>query len=162
MGLELDDDRTFRAHERRAQSVGLTFLGVVLVAGLLGAIGGPGLLSTAAATDASRLVIVDFQRFLHREADDTIRIQLAAEAVTAPAVDVEISSGWVDAVAVNTILPSPLDATQDSRVLRLRIPATRNAAVTVTIHYRANSSGLIEGWAGFPDVRVPFRQFVYP
>lgn len=160
MALQLDVDKVFHRRERRVQLVGSAIVVAILAAAVLGLAGGPGPLSTATAAEGP--VAVAYERFLHAEADDSIRVTIAGSAVTGTQVDVELSAAWFAGVDVSGMAPEPAEQVHTGEGIVLGLPARPGARVTVLITFRTLSFGRLDGWVRAAGTRVEFRQFVYP
>lgn len=95
MDLEIRQDQRFQQREWRLERIGWTLIALFVLAGLLGLLG-PGPLSWATARSDGGLVEVEYQRFTHWVADDTVEIRVAPDAVGAGAFEVTLTGDWVE------------------------------------------------------------------
>jgi hypothetical protein len=161
MALQLREDKRFHRREQRVQLVGTALVLAILIAAVLGLAGGPGPLSTATAGGGDP-VSVNYERFVHSEADDSLSVTIDGAAVTGIEVDLELSAAWVGEVDISGMAPEPAEQIHAGEALVLRLPAEPGATVTIRIDFRTVSFGRLDGWVRVAGTRVPFRQFVYP
>ena len=105
---------------------------------------------------------VDYQRFTHVEADDSIAIRLGEEAVDSGTAEILLGGDWVASVNISRITPQPSDSTLTPEGLRLTVPVERGTDVPVQITFRARDIGATEGLVAVGGERATFNQFVYP
>lgn len=161
MGLQIERDQSFQRRDWQVTRLGLVLIASVVVAALLGLLG-PGPLSWATATGGAGVVAVDYQRFTHVEADDSITIRLGQGAVQSGAVEILLGSEWVESVTITGITPQPSDATLTPEGLRLTLPLEGGTDVPVQVYFRPGDIGSADGLVAAGGERATFNQFVYP
>ena len=108
------------------------------------------------------MVAVDYQRFTHVEADDSIAIRLGEEAVQSGTAELLLGGDWIQAVTVMGITPQPSEATLTPEGLRLSVPVQGGTDVPVQIEFRASDIGLTDGLVAADGERATFNHFVFP
>jgi hypothetical protein len=123
---ELDRHLPFQRREWRAQQIGW------LALGLFG--GGP--LSSARAATADGGLAVEYQRFVRAGAAQRLRFEIATPG--AGPVELRLSRGYLDAVRVEHVLPSPASTSATPEwTTFVFAPGTR----TVTVDGEATEAG---------------------
>jgi hypothetical protein len=132
---ELDRHLPFQRREWRAQQIGWLALGLFLAAALGGLFGG-GPLSSARAATADGGLAVEYQRFVRAGAAQRLRFEIATPG--AGPVELRLSRGYLDAVRVEHVLPSPASTSATPEwTTFVFAPGTR----TVTVDGEATGPG---------------------
>jgi hypothetical protein len=162
MGLQVEQHDAFQRREWAAQRIGWVLMALLVLAGLLGLLGGPGVLSSSTATGADGALQVEYQRLGHLEADDVVNVTVAPDAVTGDSVDVDLAGSWVQAMDIDGITPEPQEQVTTPYGLRLTFATEPGTELAIQIAFRADDVGSIDGELRFEDETVAFDQFVYP
>src|SRR5699024_9285199 len=148
----------FQRREWRAQRIGWALLVAFVLAGLLGVLGtGP----LSWATAGTGPVTVRYDRVIHHEADETIRLTFAPQAVRAGTVTVEVTGPWTSAMDISDIHPQPSGATVIPGGVTWEFDAERGD-LEVSLGYRAGAYGLRSGEVAVGHTTVEFAQLVLP
>ena len=167
MGLDVRQDERFQHREWTAERVGWALMGLLVVAGLLGFLG-KGPFSWATARSDRGWVAVEYQRVNHHEADDSIVLAFAPQAVENDAITAELTGSWVSGVDRQGISPQPAEEMLIPGGVVLEFPVERagtldtGPALTVTVTFRAQEYGGLSGEVAVVDERASFTQFVLP
>jgi hypothetical protein len=159
--LEIRQHKRFQQREWRLERVGWGLIAVFVLAGLLGLVG-PGPLSTATARSDGGLVEVQYQRFTHWIADDTVEIHVAADAVQADTFEVTLTGDWVQSADLNAITPEPSEQRSTPQGIVLEIPVEDPAGADVQLSFRATSIGPLHATVTAGSESAQFSQFVWP
>ena len=161
MGLQIERDRSFQRRDWTVTRFGLLVIATVVAAALAGLLG-PGPLSWATSAGGAGVVAVDYQRFTHLQADDSIAIRLGPEAVQSGTAEILLGRDWVEGVDITGIMPQPSDSTLTGEGLRLTVPVEGGTDVAVQISFRAMRVGRSDGLVAAGGERATFNQLVYP
>jgi hypothetical protein len=159
--LEIESDDTFRRRESAAESVGWLLLVLVLLAALVGLLG-PGPLSAGQARSPSGRVSVHYQRVAHREADDTVTIELARDAGDTALLTIGLGGDWLEELDLRGITPEPSEQVGTPDGLELRIPTSGSGRVRVVLALRTGDLGTTHATVRVGGEDVSFTQFVLP
>lgn len=161
MALEIQQDERFQRRESRVERVGWGVLAVFVLAGGVGALG-PGPLSWRADSGPEGVVTAEYDRVGHIEADDSLTLRLAPEAVVDGAVTVRFTGDWLEHVEIQGTSPQPAEETAVPGGLELEIPAAEGSAVALHIAFRAESVGRLQGTVEAAGDSVTFDQLILP
>lgn len=159
MDLELEDHSRFQRREWRAERFGWAAITLFVVAGFLGAFGTGPLSWTTAAAGA---IAVDLDRVTHHEADDSIVLHLDTDAAAGDLVTVELTGDWPSAVDIQGISPEPTEQRLIPGGLVLELTVEEPGVHEVTVTFRAQQYGPVEGQVTVGADTVSFRQLVMP
>jgi hypothetical protein len=159
--LEIRQDERFQQREWRLERIGWTLITLFLLAGLLGLLG-PGPLSWATARSDGGLVEVEYQRFTHWVADDTVEIRVAPDAVEAGAFEVTLTGDWVEAADLQGITPQPSEQRSTPQGVVLQVPVEDPADAHVQLSFRAQSVGRLHATVTAGGESARFTQLVWP
>lgn len=160
-GIEVQSDDTFRRREFAAESVGWLLLALVLVAAMLGLLGrGP--VSSARAESPSGRVTVDYERIAHREADDTLVVEVERRAGDTEPLRVHLSGEWLADLDLRGVSPEPSEQTGTPDGLELVIPTSGTGRIRVVLSLRTRALGLTHGSLRAGGEDVGFTQLVLP
>lgn len=159
--LEIGSDDTFRRREFAAESVGWLVLVLLLLAALVGLLG-PGPLSAAHALSPSGRVSVDYQRIAHREADDTVTIEVGRDARDTGPLTILLGGDWLEELDLRGITPEPAEQVGTPDGLELTIPTSGSGRVRVVLALRTGAIGSTHATVRVGGEDVSFTQFVLP
>jgi hypothetical protein len=161
MTLQVDADEMVQRRRRRAARVGWVALGGIVASGLAGLLG-PGPVSRTVTVSADGLVTAEHHRIAHHEADDSLVLRVAPQAVDDGRLHIELGGSWVDGVDLQSMSPEPIDQrlVPGGRVLEFGVE--RPGSLAVTIAYRADDVGRLTGHVRVADDHLTFHQFVLP
>lgn len=160
--LEIAEDFTYQKGFWKAQRLGWTIMGCILLAALLGLFGGEGPLSEASVGVADRWQL-DFPRFARYEAPVTLEFRFQ-RAPGGGSPTIWFDGDYLAALRIDRIIPEP------ERVVMSAAGATyvflaehATSLPVVTIHATPQRIGFVTGRAGPAEPQaLPFRHFVYP
>lgn len=162
MSLQVGHDERFQRREWRVERVAWAVGALVILAALLGLLGGPGVLSSATAQSDAGNVLVTYRRFIHMQADSQLSVTIRSAAVQAGEVPMRISTSWLSEVDVLGISPEPVEQRAAGDAVTMLFAASPGAELTVSFSFRG-----ISLWRHDVSIRVGseivrFSQFVYP
>lgn len=160
---EVGQDLRFQQGQWTAQRWAWGILLGVLAAALAGLLG-PGLLSRTSAADPDGNVRVEYDRFLHRQAEAVARVTLGPAATRDGTVRVWFGEGFLRAVQIRHVTPRPEreEAGPDRHVFVFRVAAP-GEPVGIDVHFVPGGIGTLPGRVGIGDgPAVGFDSFVYP
>jgi hypothetical protein len=156
---EIGEDLVFQQHNWRAQRVGWTLLGVLIVAGLAGLLG-PGPLSNVNARGGNGME-VEYERFVRHGAETEIRVR-----VTQPPsgqVRVAISREYLDTLNLQQVVPAPTRVQASGEDVLYTFELAGNGPVHATFVMQPEELGAHVAQIAIGDgSRVTVRQFTYP
>lgn len=159
--LEVRQDDRFQAREWRVERIGWLLMSFFVIAGLIGALGN-GPLSWATARSNDGLVEVEYQRVAHHEADDSITLVFAPQAVEGDIVKVALLGSWVSGVDRQGLSPQPANETLVPGGVLLELPAEPGGSTSLTVSFRAQKYGPLSAEVVVGGDRASFTQFVLP
>ena len=161
MDLDIDQHERFQQREWAANRLGWVVLGLFIVAGLVGLLGA-GPLSWTTTASRNGVVTVEHDRVTHFEADDSITLTIAPDAVVDGTATVQLTGSWPSGVDLTGISPEPAEqrAVRDGIVLELPVEGT--GEVELSLSFRAQEIGTLSGDVTVGDETVSFSQFVLP
>ena len=162
-GLEIDVDERFTRRDWTVERAGWVGMGLVVLAGLLGAFG-KGRLSAATASVGGQPLRVEYERIARPGATSTMHLVLAPGAAPAGSARLLIDHEHLHGVELRHITPEPDSSwlTPEYVGFAVSVPdPTDSATVSVTVQpdeYWSRSArvALNDGPA------VSFRQFILP
>jgi hypothetical protein len=159
--LERERDLLFQHREWTIQRGGWLVMMAIIIAALIGLLGG-GPLSSATA-EAGPLQL-QFSRFERRHAPTELEVTLTSSAVSQDQVEVWISTDYLAGAEITSIVPEPeeVSETEDQLVYRFSIDdQTQTPTILFALEY--DDPGLTTGRMGVTDgPELTFWQFVYP
>ncbi len=161
--LEVGQDLDFQRREWLVERVGWAAMALLILAGLLGLLGG-GPLARATAGDRGGPVWLEYDRFERYRSPATLRLHLSARQWPEGRARVRLSREYLEGVQVERVVPEPesIEAGPDwfTYVLRVTDP-TRPPAVTFDV--KPERLWRLEGRIGLADgPELRFGQLVYP
>ncbi|WP_125776870.1 hypothetical protein [Antribacter gilvus] len=161
MGLEITREETFQSREWRAERIGWTLLALFVAAGLAGLLGA-GPLSDTTRESPGGLVDVSYARVTHFEADDSLSVRLAPDAVEQDTVTMTVAGSWLSGVDLQGVSPQPGEErlTDDGVVYEFDVEDPGD--LTVTITFRAQDVGPLTADVSVGSDTVSLTQLVLP
>lgn len=159
--LQIDDAGTFQRREWVVQMVGTGLLTLFVLAGLVGLVGA-GPLSSSTVTSPDGLVTVEHERVIHHEADESITLTFAPEAVEAGTITVELTGSWPGGIDLQSITPEPAAQIAVPGGIVLELDAEPTGEVEVSFSFRAQQHLDLEARVAVGDDSVLFHQLVLP
>ena len=161
--LELSQDLDFQRRSWRVQRIGQGLMLLVVLAALLGLLGG-GPLSRATAGAANAPLQVDYGRFVRHGGPTQMDIRLQPGAAHGGSARVWLDRAYVDGIEIERIEPEPtcVEAGHDriSYVFTMNPP---DQPATVTFSIMPDQMGLRTVRVGLDGGNtLTFRQMVYP
>jgi hypothetical protein len=159
--LQITHDLEFQQREWRVQRAAWGLGLLILIAGLLGLLGG-GPLSHVAT--ASGPVTVEYERFVRKRAPTAMTLRIAPDAVAAGEVAVWLDRAFLDKVAVERVSPEPASmAAGAGRVIYRFALVEPTGPAEVVFTLQPEEPGLARGRLGIVDgVELAFDQFIFP
>lgn len=158
--LQLDSDDAFTRREFTAESVGWLLLGLLLVAGMLGALGS-GPLSSARAVSSSGRMTLDYQRITHQEADDHIVVEIVG-GTDQGTITVQVGGDWLDDLDLRQVTPQPSEERATPEGVDLTIAVSAGGPVRIVLSFRTRALGPTQGVLRAGGEEIRFTQFVLP
>lgn len=159
--LEISEDKQFQQREWKMERIGWVLMMLLVIAGFLGLLGGPGLFSDATA--AAPNLQVRYSRFAHLLEDTSLRLW-ATPVESEDTVRISISNTLLEDVRIEGIVPEPesVEAASDHVTFSFQLQAPNEEAV-VTFYLNPTRPGTKQGWLGIDgDSPVELSLFVYP
>jgi hypothetical protein len=103
-GLEIDQNLDFQRREWRYRRIGIAVLFTFVLAALLGVTGMGGPLSRGSASDPEGRLVVEYERFVRRNARSQVRLRLASKGGE---VRIAINTAYLNDIALRSIVPRP-------------------------------------------------------
>lgn len=161
MTLELEQDERILRREVVLERVGWVVLTAFILAGLIGLLGA-GPLSARSDTSPGGLVTVDYDAIGHHEADNSLILRFAPDAVQAGSITVALTGSWVAAVDIQSVSPDPAQQRATPGGLVLEFPVEGSGVTEVIISYRSQAHGALGAQVSVGDDSVSFTEFVLP
>lgn len=159
--LQIGQNERFQRREWRFERIGWVIVALFVVAGLVGLLG-TGPLSWATAGSDQGLVTVEYQRITHHEADDSLELLFAAEAVEDGTISLELNGSWVAGVDIQSISPQPAEERAVPGGVVFDIAVERPGQTSVVIGFRAQEYGTLDAAVAVRDDTASFTQLVLP
>lgn len=160
---EIEENMAVQRRTWVAERVGWVVMGLLVLAALAGLFA-KGPLSSAEARDAEGLLAVTYDRFLRYRAPATIRLDLAAAAVTGDRVSIRVDDAFLSSFGIQEIAPEPSGMALDGAAAVLDFDvAARGRPVTIRFSVMPERVGPTRAeiaLAGAAPVR--FATFTYP
>lgn len=155
--LRVSEEIRFEKKEWTAQRIGWIAMGVILVAALLGLLGG-GPLGRATAGDERSGLWVQYDRF----ARNTARSELTIHVERGREIRLWISNDYLRSMQVKEILPEP-DEVRSLPDRMLFVFHAVQAPAVILVSMETRRVGRVPAQIGLENgPRVQFRQFIYP
>ena len=159
--LQIDSEDSFTRREFAAESIGWVLLSLVLVAALLGALGG-GPVSSAQEVSPSGRITLDYQRITHQDADDHVVVGIARRGSETGMETIHLGGQWLQQLDLRQITPEASETTGTPDGLELTIGARGAGPVRVVLAFRTRAVGLTRGLLRVDGEEIPFTQLVLP
>ena len=143
--IELDEDLQFQRKEWLFQRIGVVFMGVFVIAALLGVTGMGGPLSRASAGERGGPLHVEYDRFVRRGAKATIKLHFRSDPPGF--IQFWVSEPYLEDVVVDSVAPLPqtVSVEESRHVYTIR---AGSPDVTVTIEMEHVTFGRLVGEVG--------------
>lgn len=160
--LQIDEDMRFQRREWVVQRVGWVVILVLLIAGLLGALGGDGVLSHRAARAGP--LALEYERFTRQRRPTSLHVRVDPASAIDGQVRVWLDQSVLDRIDIERIEPEPVETrADDERVVYQLALADPARPARVTIAYQPADLGVMRvrlGVVGGDEIAVD--QIVYP
>jgi hypothetical protein len=161
--LELEEDAEFERRSRQLQRAGRALMFLMLVAALLGLLGGPGVLSTTVASQEPEGLRVRYRRFERFATPVTLQIDLAQVRAADGKVRLRWKQEYLEGFEILHVLPQPQSVIATWPHLLFVFETVNPRSVRLTFHLKAQRMGLFHGEIASDDLpSLRFTQFVYP
>ncbi|GAA4430424.1 hypothetical protein GCM10023169_33850 [Georgenia halophila] len=161
MSLEIEQHERFQRLEWAWERVGTALVTLFILAGLLGLVAA-GPLSWSSRSSATEVVTVEFDRVIGHEADESITLHFGPEAVVDGAITVELTGSWPGGISLQGITPQPSEQRAVPDGMVLEIPVATAGTTEVSVSFRGQEYGTLDGELAVGDESVSFSQFVTP
>jgi len=161
--LEVSQDLDFEHRSWRVQRIGWVLFSLVLLAALLGLLGGPGPLSTTTAGEGSPLEVV-YERFARHNNPTELMLQLQPGAVPGDEVRVWVNTQYLEAIQIERIEPEPNQVEISPQRITYVFPLSDSGAGgRVVLHLMPQAIGRHEVRMGVEgELEHRFTQIIYP
>lgn len=159
--LEIDIDEQFERRQWRTERIGWVIMALIILAALLGLLGGSGALSSTTAGSGS--LAVRYSGLAHML--DPTMLEVRVNPVAGQErLQVWLSQSFLDNAQVESILPEPDSAeVGDDRLIFSFALADSAREARIVFHLKPELPGLRQGVLGLEDGQsVDLSQFVYP
>jgi hypothetical protein len=143
--IEIEEDLQFQRKEWIFQRIGVAFVGIFVIAALLGVTGMGGPLSHASAGERGGPLHVEYERFVRRGAKATMKLHFHSDPPGF--IQFWVSAPYLENVIVDSVAPVPQTvAVEESRhVYTIR---AASPDVTITVEMEHETFGRLEGEVG--------------
>ena len=161
MELQSEERQTFQRREWTVQRFGTLVLVAFIVAGFLGLLGA-GPLATTTSSSSQGMVTVEHDWIVRANAETTMHVRIAPEAVENDTVTLEFTGPWVSGVDLESISPDPVEqhAIPDGTALTFMVEPSSDIDVSLTLVPQELFQREAQVTVG--DETVSFNQFVLP
>jgi hypothetical protein len=160
--MAIDEDMPFQRREWAIQRVGWVVILFVLIAGLLGALGGNGWLSHGEAKAGS--LALEYERFTRQRRPTSLQVRVDPSSMVAGQVPLWLDQAFLDRIDVERIEPEPVETRAGAgRVVYQVGLADAERPGQVTIAYQPADLGVTQirlGIVGGDTLAID--QVVYP
>lgn len=143
--IEIDEDLGFQRKEWLFQRIGVVFVGVFVIAALLGLTGMGGPLSHASAGEAGGPLHLEYERFVRRGAKATMKLHVRSDPPGF--IQFWVSAPFLEGVIVDSVAPVPQTVTVEGARHVYTIRAA-SPDVTITVEMEHQTFGTLEGEVG--------------
>ncbi len=160
--LELQQPEVMVAQRRewKIERAGWLVIAGVLLAGMLGGLGGGPIAHAARTAGAAHL---DFDRLVRHGVATDLRLVIGPEAAVNGQIQVALDWEYLAAMQIRDILPAPLRSRSVEGRLLLEFAATAGAATPVVLELEPHAAGRHTGYLTVGDgPALEFAQIVYP
>ncbi len=162
--LEISQDLDFQRNSWTVERVGWVVMTLVVIAALLGLLGGDGPLATATAGDDIDPLQVHYRRFLRKHSPTQFQIDLQPGAVQGEEARIWIDREFLEGYEIRNIVPEPdsVEAGADRMIYVFTLDQA-SQPTTISFNVQAQQIGPAMGRVGLDGGQdVEFSQLVYP
>lgn len=161
--LEINQDLAFERRSWQVQRVAWALFALILLAALLGLLGGRGPLSERTVGEGSPLAIRSF-RFARHNSPTELTFELQPGAVPGDEARIWVNADYLDGIQVERIEPEPVQTTlAEDHITYSFMLGEAGASGRIVLHLTPQSLGWHEVRAGLEGgAEHRFTQFVYP
>jgi hypothetical protein len=144
------------------QRIGWAIMAVIVLAALLGLLGGAGPLSLASVRTEDGSLQLEYLRFIHLLEPNQLRLYVQ----TAPAQDelrIRLNDDYIHSFGVDSISPEPesVEASEDSLIYVFQVSPEER--VEIVFHLNPIEAANLHGRIGLEDGRtIEFDQIIFP
>ncbi|MES2765388.1 MAG: hypothetical protein V4642_05950 [Bacteroidota bacterium] len=159
--LEIDEDYEFQKKSWRAQRIGWFFLGLILLAAILGLFGS-GYLSHSEVSKSND-IRVEYERFARYQTTSEIVFHITPQTPDT-IVKAWISREYIDDFQIEQITPEPESSIADNKTITYTFRLARpQEPLRIQCFLKTGKTGFLKAHAGIENgSQVEFSQFVYP
>ena len=160
--LEIGIDQKFQQREWRMERIGWVIMLLIIAAGLLGLLGGPGLLSSTSAVSGDSLE-VNYERYLHLLEATSLELRVVPEQGQ-DTIRVWLSQSYLEDMLIEAIMPEPENVqTGADRTIFSFALAEPVQEMRINFQVSADRPGSKAGAAGIEGGQsIELSQVVYP
>jgi hypothetical protein len=160
-GLQIDENLPLQHRIWAVQRFGWTAMVLLGGAAVTGALGGPGLLSSATAGEKDSGLWVQYERFARLRAPADIAVNLRPENGE---VSFTVDASLLESIHIRSICPQPLRIEAGEGVHRFIFPqaAESGGSIKVILRTEAERWGRVHGRVRAGGLEVELSRFVYP
>ena len=162
--LDIDEDLELERCTWLVERVAWSALGAILLAGLVGFLGGGGLAASAETTNADASLSMQYERFVRREAPTWLRVVATPPDEASATLRLWLARDYVEAHEITSVVPEPgrVEAASDRYVFEFALAAPGETA-TILFRVEPREAWRIEGRLGIDGgAGLRFEQLVYP
>lgn len=162
--LQIDEDIAFERREWTIQRVTFIVLLAIVIAGLLGALGGPGPLSAATLGESGASLRLTYERFIHVLEAHALSFEVRPTDASAGTVSLALGLDYLRDIEVQRVHPEPetVQAASDRLIYTFAL-ASPGETIRIQFTVRATRFGVLGGRIGFESgPAFDIRQLVYP
>jgi hypothetical protein len=160
-GIDLDQDMGFQRREWLVQRVGWVAMGLILVAALLGLLGGPGLLSAVQWGKEGDVLWVEGRRVERQHRPTELEVHFGAGAGQSGRVEFWVSDEFVKKMKLEKVVPEPVEMRREGD--RVVMVIAGGAGSGVKLEVQPEGFGPVAGGMGVVGSgEVEVRQWVMP
>jgi hypothetical protein len=159
--IQLDEDMGFQRWEWRVQRVGWVLMVLILVAAVLGFLGGPGFLNDMQWGNQGGSLLVEGRRIERHHRPTEMTVHLDKSAVKDGRVTFWIAESFLKKVKIESVMPEPLEMKRTAD--RVEMIFAMEGEGQVKLHVEPDSVGSAQGRMGIVGGgEVEVAQWVLP
>lgn len=159
--LQLAEDAAFQRKDWAAERVSWALIALVVLAAVIGLLGGGGPAASATLADDASGVTLEYDRFTRIQRPTSLTLHARARPGES-GVPLFISNDYLRGVAVSGVTPEPEQVRAVENGLEFVFNAEPGARIAVRFELEAHRPGMHRGRAGRADRPLSFTQFSYP
>lgn len=161
--LELEHDISFQRKDWAAQRIGWVIMGLVVLAAMLGLLGGSGPLSSAVAVSDDGSLRVEYLRFIHLLEPNQIQLEIERPSGT-DELRIGVNNAYLNYFSIDSVLPEP-DHVEASDGMLIYVFQLDESARAIQVVFDLNpvTAGSLRAHMSLDSgSSVEFDQIIYP